>query len=882
MLYFTCSLPSLFNKRQQRKNTVTNEPKNSSKAQKISMDQQLKLSQGVQVRPLYSGSPVAKLLAILWALSAFNLPSASAAPGDFDPAFGTNGKAIVNLGQTRHVPTGIVAQPDGKYLLSYATSSYTGGIVRFNPDHSVDNSWGFRGHAGTGNSTAGLAITSEGKVLAVENGDIAFGGSLYQRVSRYTATGELDAAFGLGGQTWPFPAGGGNFSQRFNAVAIAPDGKIIAIGESSGAVLAARYSAVGGLDTSFGIQGWARISPGSGLNEGFGVALQPDGKIVIVGNSGGNAPTGFVLRLDNAGALDTSFNSTGIYEVPHAPAQTDCRSVVLDGQRIVAGCTKNTGGVKDFLVVALTAAGGIDPNFNSVPRNVGNTNDALIGLMKHPDGRLLAVGRGGFTGDRIAVLALNADGSVNTGFASGGVYVAPEAEASEASAIGWNGSEIIVAGSRTQATTDDATILTLTASGARTSLFKTSLGFSTGNYLRVKALPSGQILSAGLTYFDNRTHYLVSRFNSNGTLDTTFGTAGHGAFSAENADVGVRDFAVQGDRKILLTGPFGAYTSPAFNVGAVRFLENGQPDNAFNANGTPGRASLAIPNTSNDGRGRSVRVQPDGKILVLGRSTSGPGYGLGPAVNLALARFNVDGSVDTSYGLNGLVSSELLGSAQYMDTDSAGRAVVAGTIYVTGATAAQTSAVRFDTLGALDATFGVGGRALFDRPADVGAASVNRVVILPDGKILVAITASNTASGLTLLHRANPDGSLDTSFGTNGLSLAVTSPGVRYLSDALDLAVLPNGTIAVVVGAISPAGVRSSAIVRFLASGQLDASFGTGGVRHYPVSEGVFLGIDAMSDGSLLLSGAYSGGGNQYGLLAKTIPENSRGATCRI
>jgi uncharacterized delta-60 repeat protein len=545
-------------------------------------------------------------------------PAVGAAPGDFDTAFGTAGKAITRIGSAQHFPTMIAATAYGKYYVSYFSGS--GGIARFNSDHTLDNTWGYQGNAGSGDQVNGVVVSGE-KVLTVENNYLDnLGGCVLTRVSRYTSTGQLDAAFGYAGQTIPFTACTRDnffFSQSYNAIVIAPDGKVVVVGEAAAKVLVARYSAEGNLDTSFGGLGWLRLTGVDNAYVGYSVAVQPDGKIVIVGNSSGIEPKGFVLRLNISGELDSSFNGSGVYYLPDALGSTDCRSVLLDGARIVVGCTQNNGGVKNFLLLGLTTSGAIDTGFVSTPKYSGGTNDALLGLSRHPDGRFFAVGRGGATGNRIVVLAANADGSPNLAFANGSVYVVPETEASEARAIGWNGSEVIVAGSRAVTSDDDAVVLSLTASGVRTSLTYSALGFSSGNYLRVKALLNGQIVAAGVselvTELNTQRNFLVSRFNANGTLDKSFGASGQTTIFTGSDFVGVRDFVSQADGKLVLTGQFGSYyDSLTFNVGAVRLLGNGQIDSSFNAAATPGQVALQLSGFSNVGWGRAVRVQSVG------------------------------------------------------------------------------------------------------------------------------------------------------------------------------------------------------------------------------------------------------------------------------
>jgi uncharacterized delta-60 repeat protein len=819
------------------------------------------------------------LLACMFAVVA---PAVLAAPGDFDPAFGNSGKAIARIGSAQHFPTMIAAQADGKYYVSYFSGS--GGIARFNSDHTLDNTWGYQGNAGSGDQVNGV-VTSGEKVLTVENNYITnLNGCVVTRVSRYTSTGQLDAAFGDAGQTIPFPACSGDnfsFSQSYNAIAIAPDGKIVVVGEASGKVLVVRYSAVGTLDTSFGLFGWTRLTGLDAAYVAYSVAVQPDGKIVIAGNSGGIEPKGFVLRLNISGELDSSFNGGGVYYLPAALGSTDCRTVLLDATRIVVGCTQNNGGVKNFLLLGLTTSGAIDTGFVSTPKYTGGTNDALLGLSRHPDGRFFAVGRGGVAGNRIVVLAANADGSPNLGFANGSVYVVPETEASEARAIGWNGSELIVAGSRTVSSDDDAVVLSLTASGVRTSLTYSALGFSSGNFLRVKALPNGQIVAAGVTELNTQRNFLVSRFNANGTLDKSFGASGQTTIFTGSDFVGVRDFVSQADGKLVLTGQFGSYSqSPTFNIGAVRLFGNGQIDSTFNSAATPGQVALQLSGFSNAGWGRAARVQSDGKVLVLARSTSNNiGNGIdNPGLPLALARFNVDGTVDTSYGVNGLVSSNYLWSGQYMELDAAGRAMVA---------LGDGRLLRFTTSGTLDTTFGIGGAATYEFPSGITRSLVNKLLLLSSGKMLVVMNANLPRNGitglapeLTGLARVNADGTLDTSFGEGGFSFAVTSPGTGITNQVLDAVVLPNGRIVLLTGVTdfyTIDGVqflrRQSAVVRFLPNGALDNSFGVGGVRNYPASDGSFLGVEALKDGSMLLSGALQQSGNYYGLIVKTVAD---------
>lgn len=828
-----------------------------------------------------------------------------AAPGDLDSAFGANGKATISLGSAIHVPTGIASQADGKYLVSYDATgrqgSPAGGIARFNADHTPDLTWGFNGVVGAGNtysgffsgqSVSGMTVIN-GKVLVLENdGGLGNGGEgpsgQYQLsfVARYTTDGKPDTTFGsyLPGYTLPFPAGGGDFSQRYNAMAIAPDGKIIVAGESTGALLVVRFSADGILDTSFGVGGWTRTATGISGAAGVGVVVQPDGKIVVVGNSS-VTHSAFVVRLDAAGVLDASFNSGGIYLLPTTAGPTDCRSVLLDGSRIVVGCTQTGGGTSDFLVLGLTTAGAIDAGFDNTLKDAGGTGDTLYGLLKHPDGRIFAAGRGGTGGNRIALLALNANGTLASNFATNGLYVAPETDSTEARAIGWNGTELLIAGMNTVSTNGDALLATFTPTGVRASLQYSNLSFSSGRYWRIKALPNGKILTAGTTILNGISNFVASRLNANGILDTSFGTAAHSTISTLDYEFwGLRDFALQTDGKIVMTGDFGRGNTATQSVGVARFLGNGGIDQTFNATGTPGQNFLAIPGSASDSdtgqliafpaAGHAVRVQTDGKILVAARMI--PANLAHPGFQSIVVRFNADGTVDNGYGVGGVAKTNFNFTSQSraLDIDAAGRAVLAAV----GSGGIQFA--RFDTNGVLDPSFGTGGMAAFALPSGYSIAGVpNKVFVLPGGKIVTIISAAQGNDGVVGVMRIEANGSLDSTFGDGGLSLVVAAPQRRNGAFVHDASIMPNGRIVLACSTLKDTlieTITTSAAVRFLANGMRDNDFGTGGIKYYPGLDGI-TGVDVQSDGSLLLSGGANVAGQNLGLVVKTVAEPSTG-----
>ena len=220
-------------------------------------------------------------------VSALFSAAAQAAPGDLDPTFSGDGKQTTDFGFGDSSALATVRQPDGKIVAVGALSSNSGfALARYNPNGSLDTSFSGDGRQVIPyfDSANGVALQGDGKIVAVGRtfGDFA--------LARYNPNGTLDTSFsGDGMQTTDF-GGIGGFDQG-NGVAIQGDGKIVAVGVAAvpdGDDFAlARYNSDGTLDTSFSGDGKQTTDFG-GSDEANGVALQADGKIVAVGPRGGH------------------------------------------------------------------------------------------------------------------------------------------------------------------------------------------------------------------------------------------------------------------------------------------------------------------------------------------------------------------------------------------------------------------------------------------------------------------------------------------------------------------------------------------------------------------------------------------------------------------
>jgi len=350
--------------------------------------------------------------------------------------------------------------------------------------------------------------------------------------------------------------------------------------------------------------------------------------------------------------------------------------------------------------------------------------------------------------------------------------------------------------------------------------------------------PDSKIIVAGsITYPGTpaNTYFVVLRYNSNGSLDATFGNQGKVFTSILGSDV-VKAGALQGDGKIVIGGESG----DGFSV--VRYNADGSLDSTF---GSSGKITTSLPSTPVV-QMHALLIQPDGKIVTVGDNQGTAIY---------LLRYNADGTADTSFGSGGKVISRIFPLGNYAATaalQTDGKILVGGAAY-NDATGLDSAIFRYNTDGTLDNTFDNDGAAVY--PVSNRTDSIRKLLIRPDGKILsVGRAAHNTQ--LLIYYTIgvfNANGAPDTSFGSNGFSLTPQA-GNTAIEDAL---LQPDGKI--VVG-----GTKISAfdgrwrfhIARFNANGTFDLTFGNGGKVSLPVGyDSSGLAVAIQPDNKLLLAG---------------------------
>jgi uncharacterized delta-60 repeat protein len=332
------------------------------------------------------------------------------ANGVLDKTFGTKGAAVLS-GTDDYVADGMALQADGKVVVAGSLLPQFGGlqplaVARFTNTGQPDLDFGTGGLVTASLPLAGLhahayavTVQSDGKIVATGTGDDSVHSFL--AVVRFTSTGALDSTFGSGGKV---VTNAGNLIQGRpsddvgNSVVVQSDGKIVVAGRSNGALLLARYTSAGVLDTTFHSNGL--VSGGTAaINAANSVTLQPDGKIVVAGIAANDQANDFdfqVARYLSNGDPDTTFHSTGFVTTDFGANNDQAYHVAVqpDGRIVVAGVS-NAGGNDDFALARYNADGTLDDTFHAtgtVTTRIGNAADNLHGLALQGDGKILAAG----------------------------------------------------------------------------------------------------------------------------------------------------------------------------------------------------------------------------------------------------------------------------------------------------------------------------------------------------------------------------------------------------------------------------------------------------------------------------------------------------------
>lgn len=345
----------------------------------------------------------------------------------------------------------------------------------------------------------------------------------------------------------------------------------------------------------------------------------------------------------------------------------------------------------------------------------------------------------------------------------------------------------------------------------------------------------------------NVGYVTLTRYNPNGLVDTSFGVGGRVELRDFVSHVLSPDVLIQPDGKIVVSANVNGRRSRDFAL--ARFNSDGTLDSTF---GTNGKVTIDFDGNNNDAY--SLAIQPDGKIVVAGTSNN----------IFALARCNTDGSLDTSFGLGGKVLTDrvypYLGNYYYTyNTFVISDLIIQpdGNILACGQLSLPLGnivVVRYTPNGSLDMRFGAHGVTTVI-PGYFGSAEfeIYSAAIQPDGKIVVGGTRRFYSGGTPdfLIVRYNTDGLLDTSFDDDGMVIS-DSYGWQSGNDiALSLSIQSDGKI---LAAGRSGGGNIAAIARYNANGSIDKSFNFDG-RVLSNKLNIINSITLLPNGNILAAG---------------------------
>ena len=327
-------------------------------------------------------------------------------------------------------------------------------------------------------------------------------------------------------------------------------------------------------------------------------------------------------------------------------------------------------------------------------------------------------------------------------------------------------------------------------------------------------------------------------FGVNGKMTTSF--PGHSSASCYS-------MAIQADHKIVLTGI--AYSGSQYDVAVARYNTDGTLDNSFDGDG---RLIIDLGVNSLDD-GQAVKIQPDGKIVILGTTSinnATSGY------DLLLVRLNPDGTLDNSFDGDGILVKDYGGTSQFardMLIQPDGKIVVAAHHKMTNPTNYDFLIMRFNPDGSTDNSFNGDGKRLTDFG---GYENPTEMALQADGKIVLVGYQWNVPLERFIAARYNPDGTLDNDFDLDGKF--TTSFVSTNTERAWAVAIQPDQKI--LIGGLTGDGTNFlSALVRINTNGSIDSTFNeTGRVLTSTGISAAGLGIDAITvqnDNKIIVAG---------------------------
>lgn len=748
-------------------------------------------------------------------------------PGDLDTSFGTNGIVKTNIWNAAFNVKSHVVLPDGKTIV----------VGEINND-----------------------INPRGFIM------------------RLLTNGDIDTTFGTDGKSvHPFVSG-------FNVVKLQSDGKLVVGSEYNNDFAVARYLSNGNLDSGFAYDGtYYNTNPDEFLyavHPVIDLEIQADNKIVGLTTTE-DEQFGFykLFRLNANGVLDNSLNVIDFFSSNDLPVAL---SIQADGKLLIAGYYYTSGtGTPNIFIARYNSNGTLDNSFNSNgKRSFTITNSTAIrvtDLQLQSDGKALLGGKYFLNGNALFMVRFNTNGTYDSSFSGDGFQSATvDVNSNNSGKIALQSDgKIIQMDTYFNITNGNRNMLLVRylSNGELDTTFNGSswgavLPFNGFNdYAACISIVNDKLIISGnaeASIIDNNMAF--AKFNLNPlSFDTTFGTNGRKQLSIPFPTYEeVKKSVVQSDNKVVVLTRM--FINNLYFSGIERFNENGSPDITFGSNGKIGLGfyftdfdALAVDNANNIivsgytslSSGVILRITPAGaldptfgdqgitylednidfiprinsiKIQSNNKIVLGGGNNVNGIVDYLLIRLNENGTVDTTFGNNGI---SMVGLNNVSEMITAIEVLNDGKIVATGFTNEnfgndfQAVVLKFNSVGLLDPTFNGNGKYLTSRSVDF---YVNGdIKVQNDGKILSTFESLNDNF---ILYRLNSNGTLDNNFGSGGyVNTYITgfdkSAQIHYNST--------NQAITL-IGTTVEEEIGKFALVRYFGNGEIDFSFGNSGI----------------------------------------------------
>ena len=391
----------------------------------------------------------------------------------------------------------------------------------------------------------------------------------------------------------------------------------------------------------------------------------------------------------------------------------------------------------------------------------------------------------------------------------------------------------------------------------------TDISRSTDIANAVAVQADGKLVVVGQTYKNNDfsgEDFVVTRYNTDGTLDTTFGRGGKVRTDFPGLAAVPSSVVIQSDGKIVVAG--GAFPLFTFlgNFELVRYNPNGSLDRSF---GNGGIVTTTFPEGS---YAFDVALQPDGKIIAAGTVFVDFNPGDISDTDFALARYNSDGSLDTTFGNGGTLMTDFFGNeddAFSVLIQPDGKIVAVGSAN-NPASYYDFAAVRYLSNGTIDTTFGVAGKVSTDF-GDQNFDRARSAALQSDGRIVAAGFAISQNGGVQnfAVARYTSNGILDTTFSGDGKTQIDFG---NCCQSATKLLLQSDGKIITVGGSNGESGEDDFLLARLSPRGSLDNTFGVGGQVRTSFGDlnGGANGAALQSDGKIVAVGFQATFSNQW------------------